>query len=303
MKKISPRVLALFLLLLGTACIAAPETPTSTPTPTQIYIITATLPSTQTPIPTQTPAPTATPAPFVPIEGQTTSQLNVRLSPSAASEQVGTLQIFDKMQIIGKDQSNNWWMIDFPASPSGRGWITMQFVQVTVDTSSVPVIDASVQGTSDAPIAETNPTEGVGVPTAEPTPVYATAPDDGDSVEAPAINLTLSKDSVSYLDHSSDISSPEGDASDWIRFQFDGKTEEERIVTVVVSCFGSSKLNMELVQNGVTLQSWQDMQCSLPHQLQLYLYVSAPYYLHLSPAQGNTALNYISYDLSVQLNK
>ncbi len=179
----------------------------------------------------------------------------------------------------------------------------MQFVQVTEDTSTVPVIDATSQNANDAPVAEANPTEGSVVATVEPTPVYATAPQDGDSVEAPAINVTLSQNYTPYFSYSSDISAPDGDSDDWVRFQFDGKTGEERIVSVVLSCFGSSKVDLELIQNGVTLQSWQNTGCERPNQLQLYLYVSAPYSLHLSPAQGNTALNYVSYDLSVQLTK
>ncbi len=304
MNKTPLHILAfLFIFLLSTACAAQPEPPTATPTPTQIFIITATLPATQTPIPTQTLMPTLTPAPFQPVEGQTTSQLNVRLSPSAASEQVGTLQIFDKMQIVGRDSTNTWWMINFTASPTGKGWITMQFVQVTEDTTKVPVINASVPGANNTPIVEGSPPENGSTPAVEPTPIYATAPEDGDSVDAPAVNVTLSQNYTPYFSHSSDISSPNGDSDDWVRFQFEGKTGEERIVSVILSCFGSSKVNMELVQNGVIFQSWQNTSCDRPIQLQLYLYVSAPYFLHISPEQGNTALNYVSYDLSVQLTK
>ena len=304
MKKTSLGSLLFLFLFMTTACAAeAPETPTATPPPTQIHIITATLPPTQTPLPTRTPEPTATTAPYTPIEGQTTSQLNVRKTPSSESEQVGSLQIFDKVQIIGKDPSSSWWMILFPDSSTGKGWITTQFVQVTADISSVPIIDTTVQNISPAPITEANPTGSEAVATVEPTPIYATAPQDGDSAESPAISITLSEASSSFFNYSNDISVPDGDESDWVQFLFEGKSGQERIVSVVVNCSGSSKLDIELIQNGVTLQSWADITCGQPHQLQLYLYVSAPYSLHLFPAQGNTPLNYISYDLNVQLMK
>ncbi len=139
--------------------------------------------------------------------------------------------------------------------------------------------------------------------TAPPTSAFATAPLDGDSVEAPAVNLMLSKVSLAFLDHSSDISSPEGDAEDWVRFFFDGELGQEKIISVVLDCSGSGKLNVELIQNGVTLQSWDDIFCGQRHQLQLYLFVGAPYSLRLSPLQGDLTMSYIAYTLHVDLIK
>ena len=308
MKKTPSRHLALFLVLFvffaGVGCspeLIVPATPASTPSPTQIFIITATLPATQTPLPTATAVGIPPTEPVAPVEGQTTSQINVRSAPSAESEQVGTVEIFAKVQIIGKDPSNKWWMILFPESSTGKGWITTQFVQAP-DTSTVPVINVVPSGGNNAPIAEANPTEGVPVVTVEPTAILATAPPDGDSAEVPAVNITLSEASIPYLNYSNDLSSPEGDSDDWVKFALEGKTGQEKIVSVVVDCSGSGKLNLELLQNGVSLQSWPNITCGQRHQLQLYLFVSAPYTLHLFPT-GNTALHYVSYTLAVQLTK
>ncbi|MCP4139299.1 MAG: SH3 domain-containing protein [Chloroflexi bacterium] len=310
MKKTPSRTLvfslALFVFSVAVGCspeIILPATPASTPSPTQIFMITATLPATQTPLPTATAVGIPPTKPVAPVEGQTTSQLNVRGAPSAESEQVGTVEIFAKVQIVGKDPSNKWWMILLPESSTEKGWITTQFVQVA-DTSSVPVINVALQGENNAPIAEVNSTESVSVATIVPTALLASAPLDGDSAEAPAVNITLSEASVPYLNYSNDISSPEGDAGDWVKFALEGKTGQEQIVSVVVDCSGSSKLNLELLQNGVTLQSWPNITCGQQrHQLQLYLFVSAPYTLHLFPAPGDTALHYVSYTLAVQLTK
>jgi uncharacterized protein YraI len=145
-----------FLLLLSFAALAplvyacAPaEPPPPTPTDTPAFI-TATLPPTFTPRPSPTVAPpTATP-PVEPVEGQTTAQLNVRSAPAAASENLGTVNIFEKVQIVGKDTSESWWMILFPESPNGVGWITSQYVQVS-GVPDVPVIGGSE---SAAPQAE-----------------------------------------------------------------------------------------------------------------------------------------------------
>jgi len=222
----------------------------------------------------------------------------VRSAPSTESEQVGTIEIFAKVEIVGKDPSNKWWMILFPESSTGKGWITTQFVQVS-DSSGVPVINAAPQG---GEIVEVNPTESAPIVTAEPTAILATAPPDGDSAESPAINITLSDASIPYLNYSNDLSSPEGDSDDWVKFALEGKTGQEQIVSVVVDCSGSGKLNLELLQNAVTLQSWPNITCGQRHQLQLYLFVSAPYTLHLFPT-GDTILHYVSYNLAVQLTK
>ncbi len=132
-------ILLLALAMLAAACAPAePPPPTATDTP---LFFTATLPPTLTPRPSPTPAPPTGTPPVTPVEGQTTTQLNVRSAPSAASETLGMVTIFSKVQIVGKDQDGGWWMILFPESPTGVGWITSQYVQVGADPD-VPVIGA-----------------------------------------------------------------------------------------------------------------------------------------------------------------
>lgn len=306
--KLSLFIVALFV---STACEAEVVAQvTDTPTPTKLAIITATLPQINTPLPSSTPEPAPTALSVAPVEGQTTSQVNVRNAPSAGSQQMGTIEIFEKIQIVGKDPSASWWMITFPEGSAGRGWITAQFVQVS-DTSRVPVINTIPQETDNAPIAET-PLDGVQatgesgseiVPSVVPTSALAIAPPDGDSAEAPAVNLTLSAASLTSLSHEGVVSFPDGDAEDWVRFSFDGELGREKIVAVILDCSGSGKLNLNLIQNGVTLQSWNDIFCGQRHQLQLYLFVGAPYALRLSPAQGDLPMSYLSYSLRVDLVK
>jgi hypothetical protein len=72
-------------------------------------------------------------------------------------------------------------------------------------------------------------------------------------------------------------------------------------VSVVLDCSGSSTLNVELIQNGVSLQKWETLPCGRLSQLQLNLFVGAPYTLRLFPAQENSSLNYVAYTLNVQL--
>lgn len=298
--------LLLFLLLPITACspeITVPTPAAMTETPTQIYIITATLPATVTPFPTQTPIPPTATLSFAPIEGQTTSLVNVRQAPSAASVQVGEVAIFEKIEILGKDPTNKWWLIDFPASPTGQGWVTVQFVQVAVDTSQVPVVDAPIGGGNPVPTTEASETESVSVSTVAPTAAFVTASEDGDSFEFPARDEILSVETISYIEYRSDLSAPEGDHDDWVQFVFDGAFGTEKNVNVIMNCSGSGRLNLELLQNGVPLQSWTNMGCDRANQLLLSLYVGAPYTLHLYTTSENGSLSYINYSVSVQLSK
>ena len=294
-----------YSLLFAASCspsIEIPPTVEVVETPTQIFIITATLPPTVTPFPSQTPIPpTATPI-FNGVEGQTTSLVNVREGPSAANFQIGEVAVFEKVKIIGKDAASKWWLIDFPASsPNGQGWVAMEYVLVTLDTSRVPVVDAQVGAGQPAPTTE------AGSQASDPTPVptlnLATAPEDGDSFEAPAVDTILSETTGAYLEYRSELSVPQGDAEDWVEFVFDGAFGSERHVNVISNCSGSGKLNLELLQNGVPLQTWAGIECDRPTQLLLTLYTGAPYSLHFYMQTENENLKYLEYSVSVQLVK
>jgi hypothetical protein len=297
------------IALLNTACSPEGIAP-DTPTPTPLVIITATLPPTQTPRPSATPEPPSPTVPVAPVEGQTISQLNVRSAPSADSDLLGTVQIFTKVQIVGKDPTSTWWMIVYPESPTGTGWITAQFVQAT-NTENVPVFNSQAQqGTGNAPATVAPPEAGAG-PTVDTGSVAVSSPasssslaaafPDGDSAQSPAVSIVLSKASVRSFNYSSDISSPEGDPEDWVQFKLDGPSGQETNVSVVLNCSGSGALSVELIQGNSALQSWQDITCGHPGQLLLNLYVGAPYYLRISPTQVNNIQKYINYTLIVSL--
>lgn len=293
-----------FSFLFVSACsptIEVPPTAEIVATPTQIFIITATLPPTVTPFPSQTPIPpTATPI-FSGVEGQTTSLVNVRETPSAASFKVGEVPMFDKVKIVGKDSAGKWWLIDFPTSPSGQGWVSMEYVLVTLDTSRVPVVDTQVGAGQPAPTTE------AGTQASDPTPVptlnLATAPDDGDSFEAPAIDTILSETTSTYIEYRNELSAPAGDTDDWVEFIFEGAFGSEKRVNVITNCNGSGKLNLELLQNGAPLQTWAGINCGQPAQLLLTLYTGAPYTLHVYMQSENGNAKYLEYSLSVQLVK
>lgn len=295
-------------LALGNAACGADTPPPPSPTPT-VFLITATLPPTQTPRPSPTPLPPTPSPPVQPVEGQTTSQLNVRSAPSASGDMLGTVYMFSKVQIVGKDASGGWYLIQFPESPSGAGWITAQFVQVS-GSPDVPVIVEAAQPAAGAQPASTPAITGAASPSSpeavvSPLPAVPGAQSpalaDNDSSQSPAVSLTLSAAQVSSFQYSSDVSSPQGDADDWVQFTLAGKAGQPANVSVMLQCTGSGPLAVELIQAGVRLQTWTDIPCGQASQLLLSLFVGNPYTLRLLPGLGNGALNYAAYTVVVAL--
>lgn len=298
----------LFILGLTLSACKAHTPPPPSPTPT-IFLITATLPPTQTPRPSPTPPPATPTQPPQPVTGQTTSQLNVRSAPSAESALLGTVYMFASVQIVGQDASGNWYLIQFPESPSGTGWITAQYVQVN-GALEVPVIAAQPQPTaadaqaaSPPPIAEAGPSSG---PEAGSTPSslpvsQSPAAADNDSAQSPAVNIILSAAQTRAFQFSSDISSPQGDADDWVQFTLSGQAGQPGNVSVMLQCTGSGPLAVELIQAGVRLQAWNDIPCGQVSQLILNLFAGSPYTLHLLTGQGGSGLHYAAYTVTVSL--
>lgn len=125
----------IFFLLIS--CSTPPRTePPITSTP---LIITATLPATFTSRPSDTPPPATSIPTIVPLEGSTSTQLNVRAEPSTASEVLGVITANSQVQIIGRDAGNNWWQIIYAEGVDGKAWVTAEYVE-TGDSSQVPVI-------------------------------------------------------------------------------------------------------------------------------------------------------------------
>ncbi|MGZ9223523.1 MAG: SH3 domain-containing protein, partial [Anaerolineales bacterium] len=106
-------------------------------------VTTSTLPPTLTPRPSETalpPSPASQPT-VPPVDGITSTQVNVRAEPSTASTVLGIIPLDMRVEIVGKDPGGNWWQILYPqgADPEGKGWVTAQYIR-TVTTPEVPTI-------------------------------------------------------------------------------------------------------------------------------------------------------------------
>ncbi len=139
-----------FLALLSTGCnfgIRQEATPSQTP-----LMITATFPATLTPQPSETPFPPSPQPTISTVEGMTSTQVNVRAEPSAASIVLGMIPANTKVEITGKDPGVNWWQINYPEGPDGKGWVTAQYV-TTEDKSKIPTIGGNEAGANNENVA------------------------------------------------------------------------------------------------------------------------------------------------------
>ncbi|MGE5378321.1 MAG: SH3 domain-containing protein [Bacteroidota bacterium] len=279
--------------------------------------------STFTAYPTISPAPTFTPPPpaaqptTAPVEGMTSTQVNVRADPSTAGNILGVIPANTKVQISGRDPAGNWWQILFPQGKDGRGWVTSQYVSAR-DADAVPVIgngtgpdtgsvavvlqqinvrsgagtgfnslgtlnardvvrltgrDANgawlqvqfsagpegkgwvnaafvqAKGVESLPIiTEAGEAIGTGTPTGiPPTPTATVVPawDDQDSQEQPVASVVFEPLGIQTFIYNGDISSPEGDSQDWIRF-----TPYTDTVYASLDCRGSPNLQVSILENG-----------------------------------------------------
>ena len=103
------------------------------------FVLTATLPSSPTPPLIESPLPPPPTLTVAPVEGITSTQLNVRAEPSTASAVLGIIPPDMQVEIVGRDPGGSWWQILYPQGTQERGWVTAQYV-TTASTPEVPVI-------------------------------------------------------------------------------------------------------------------------------------------------------------------
>jgi uncharacterized protein YraI len=84
---------------------------------------------------------------MTPIEGTTSTQINVRTDPSTASNVLGIIPANTNVQVLGKDPAGNWLQILYSQGVDGKGWITAQYV-VMATGIEIPIV------------GETNPNNG-----------------------------------------------------------------------------------------------------------------------------------------------
>lgn len=129
----------LLISLLSTGC-NSHSTEASVTTPTAL-LVTATFAATSTLAPSETLLPSPPQPTTAPVEGTTSTQINVRAQPSTASNVLGLIPANTKVEILGKDPGGNWYQINYEHAQAvdGKGWVTAKYV-TTVKGIEIPAV-------------------------------------------------------------------------------------------------------------------------------------------------------------------
>jgi hypothetical protein len=133
-----------------------------------------------------------------------------------------------------------------------------------------------------------------------PTPTVGPAYADGDSSADPAIRVTFSATGTHRFVFSSQVSTPEGDAEDWVEVTpYTSSGTNARLVLGLI-CSGNGTLTVELWQGDTLLSGWGTLICGDTGK-SILLPAGRVYLIHLAPAAGN-GQRLVAYTLTVQNN-
>ncbi len=140
---------------------------------------------------------TGTPAAGTPF-ATTTDILNVRTGPGTNYTRIDVLPENSIVQITGKNSDNTWWMIDYPAGPDGRGWISVDYASgqnidtvVAIETPTLAPTATPTPSETPSPTASATFAPVTATPTATVTPSPTTTPNIG-----PSVSFTTDRTSI-----------------------------------------------------------------------------------------------------------
>ncbi|MGE5465147.1 MAG: SH3 domain-containing protein [Syntrophothermus sp.] len=209
-------------------------------------------------------------------------QINVRSGPGTSFNSLGTLNARDVVRLTGKDPNSTWLQIEFQSGPDGKGWVNAAFVQAT-GVESLPII------------TEGGTAVGTGTPTGiPPTPTITVIPawEDNDSQDHPIASVILEPQGTQTLIYRGDVSSPQGDPQDWIRF-----TSYKDVVFASLHCSQTSHLMAGVFENGrptsIVLACGDSLK-PIPVK------TNTVYTIHVQAAQFSGGVQYTPYTIRIQ---
>ena len=117
-----------------------------------VLLVTSTLPSLPASAASETPLPPPPQPTIAPVEGTSSTQINVRSEPSTSGNILGMIPPDTQIQIVGKDPGGNWFQILYEQGVDGRGWVTAQYV-TTANADTIPVIGGNATDPNNGNVA------------------------------------------------------------------------------------------------------------------------------------------------------
>ena len=209
-------------------------------------------------------------------------QLNVRSGPGTDFNSLGTLNPQDVVNLIGKDSNGAWLQVEFAAGPDGKGWINAAFAQAR-GVENLPII------------TETGLVVGTETPTGippSPTATILPAREDNDSQGSPIAHVSFDAD-TKMLIYSGDLSTPEGDAEDWVSF-----TSSTSALLARLECAANTSLKAELLEN--SLPTGFVFVCGEPWKT-IDVVTGEPYLIHIQAEPSSSGVQYSSYTITIKV--
>lgn len=208
-------------------------------------------------------------------------QINIRSGPGTSFNSLGTLNPQDVVHLIGKAANGAWLQIEFSSGPEGKGWVNAAFVQAK-GVENIPIITdgGEVVGTG-------TPTSIPSTPTATVLPAWM----DNDSQNNPIASIVFELLGTHTFIYSGDVSAPNGDSQDWIRFIPDGDT-----VSASLKCTGNEALQVRLFESGQP--ATEQIVCNEVMK-QLKVKGGATYIVHVQAPQSSGGVQYFRYTITI----
>ena len=121
-----------------TVAAAINNQPQPSPIPSATNPAPVTVADTFTPFPTLSPAPVFTSTSSVPLVSVSVDT-NCRVGPGKAYDRVGGLLVGEKVEVIAKDPTNQYWYVRDTEAPGGFCWVWGYYATVLGNTSIIPV--------------------------------------------------------------------------------------------------------------------------------------------------------------------
>jgi uncharacterized protein YraI len=239
----------------------------------------------------------ATAAPSPTAKGKTssvTAKINVRAGPATSFDSLGMIEADTTVTLTGRNEINNWVQIQFADAPDGKGWVAALYLK-DPDLRGLPVY-----GNDGKLISGSTPQPNPGEPTPTPTG-YAPAAADNDSASNPGVRQTLSTDGAGVLIYSSELSSPDGDNTDWVAFTLDGPASQSSYLYFRLDCTGNNAILATLQKDGKPVADTKTLQCG-NYDLAMKVLDGQEYMLVLRADTAGT-LRFVSYKLTIKASR
>lgn len=70
--------------------------------------------------------------------GTTLAQINVRSGPASSFDSYGLIDANQLVNLLGQTLNGLWYLIEYPAAPSGVAWVSSQYVRLESDARALP---------------------------------------------------------------------------------------------------------------------------------------------------------------------